>query len=107
MSDLVVLGVYFHCCFRAVWVILHCCFFDNKVDERICRICGFPLFFSMFWSPLVFCKALLCPLVLGITMAWPRWGIQEVQSKLILSTTVSGMPKKCDMAFHINRKQAL
>lgn len=68
---------------------------------------AFPLFFSVFWSPLVFRKTLLCLLVLGITMALHRWDIQEAQSKFILSTTVSGMLEKCDMACHVNRKQPL
>jgi len=32
MSDLTVCGVYFQCCFRVVWVLLHCFSFNSKVD---------------------------------------------------------------------------
>lgn len=55
VSDLGVCGVHFQCCFRVVWVLLHCFSFSGKVDESICRVRGLPF---------VFLHALLIPSVL-------------------------------------------
>lgn len=71
MSDLVVCGVYFQCCFRLGWVLLRCFSYSSKVDESICRLCGLPLCFSPCpGHPLCFAKH--CCVSSHWKSPWPR-----------------------------------
>lgn len=80
-------GVYFQCCFRAVWVLFCCFSFSSKVDESVCRVRGLPS---------VFLHALVSSCV-SLALASHRWCIQEAQSNFIISTTGYGVPEKCDV----------
>lgn len=91
MSDLIMCGVYFQCCFTAVWVLLCCFSFSSKVDESICAVRG--LLFVFLHALVSSCVSL----ALETQLASHRWCIQEAQLNSIISTTVYGVPEKCDM----------
>lgn len=61
-----------------------------------------PLFVSVLWSPLVFCKKHCCASLHGKS-PWPHTGVvykELAQSEFIVSTTVCSMPENVTCLSH-------